>query len=233
MPVLATMRGRSRPCRPPSWECSHRGRLGSARPRASRRRPADRGAAPDAGDRVHRGRGPSDRSCVRRVRACPADRAAPAGHRALAPAVEGRHRRPGRRVVEVCGAWTPRSWVPLVTEFFEAGHAQSPFGTRGLLGEGGDARRVNVLVDLTTATTATPSYRRGDGAAGRPRLAEKVANTWSVVPSPTHIPTAALTGIVGPQARGLLAWTLTVPSGTGSPMCIQTSRPTPRRRWTA
>src|SRR5918993_314145 len=58
-------------------------------------------------------------------------------------------------VVEITGRWTPRTWLPAVTSFFESGGCRVLVGTRGLLGEGWDARGVSGLVDLTTATTPT------------------------------------------------------------------------------
>src|SRR4051794_26951193 len=85
-------------------------------------------------------------------------------------------------VVEIAGRWGPRDWVPVVTAFFEAGQAQVLVGTRGLLGEGWDARSVNVVVDLTSATTSSSVVQvRGRGLRTDPSWPEKVANTWSVV----------------------------------------------------
>ena len=56
----------------------------------------------------------------------------------------------------------------MVTRFFEDGRCQVLVGTRGLLGEGWDARRVTGLVDLTTANHAD----RG-GPDPRPRPADR------------------------------------------------------------
>ena len=87
-------------------------------------------------------------------------------------------------VVEVTapGGWSPRRYVPLVTRFFEEGGSRCLVGTRGLLGEGWDARSVNVLVDLTTATTPTAVVQARGRAlridAGWPA---KVADNWAVV----------------------------------------------------
>ena len=51
-----------------------------------------------------------------------------------------------------------------------------------MLGEGWDARRVNTLVDLTEATTATAVVQtRGRALRLDPGRPDKVANTWSVV----------------------------------------------------
>ena len=80
------------------------------------------------------------------------------------------------------GPWTSREWVPAVTRFFEEGHCQVLVGTRGLLGEGWDARSITGLVDLTSATTSTSVVQtRGRGLRTDPRWPEKVALTWSVV----------------------------------------------------
>lgn len=85
-------------------------------------------------------------------------------------------------VVELEAAWTSRTWVPLVTAFFEAGHCQVLVGTRGLLGEGWDARGVSGLVDLTTATTPTAVVQtRGRALRTDPDWPDKVAITWTVV----------------------------------------------------
>ncbi|WP_431867923.1 DEAD/DEAH box helicase family protein [Nocardiopsis eucommiae] len=80
------------------------------------------------------------------------------------------------------GAWTSRSWVGVVTRFLESGGAQVLVGTRALLGEGWDARGVNTVVDLTTATTPTSVVQsRGRALRLDPEWPEKVAHTWSVV----------------------------------------------------
>jgi hypothetical protein len=80
------------------------------------------------------------------------------------------------------GAWTSRDWVPWVTRFFEEGHCHVLVGTRGLLGEGWDARSVTGLVDLTTATTSTAVVQtRGRALRTDLYWPEKVALTWSVV----------------------------------------------------
>lgn len=85
-------------------------------------------------------------------------------------------------VVELTGRWTSRVWVGLVTRYFEAGHCRALVGTRGLLGEGWDARGVNTLVDLTTATTASAVVQtRGRALRTDPTWPEKVATNWTVV----------------------------------------------------
>ena len=86
------------------------------------------------------------------------------------------------RVSAPGGGWSSRSYVPHITEFFQSGHCQCLIGTRGLLGEGWDARRVNVLVDLTTASSATAVHQmRGRSIRLDPDLPEKVANNWDVI----------------------------------------------------
>ena len=82
----------------------------------------------------------------------------------------------------VCGAWSPRTWVALATRYFESGRSRVLVGTRALLGEGWDARRVNVVVDLTsTTTTGSVVQMRGRGLRLDPEWREKVTNNWSVV----------------------------------------------------
>ncbi|GLU49722.1 DEAD/DEAH box helicase family protein [Nocardiopsis ansamitocini] len=85
-------------------------------------------------------------------------------------------------VVRVEGRWSSRSWVRLVTEYLESGACQILVGTRGLLGEGWDARGVNTVIDLTTATTPT-AVVQGRGRALRldPSWPDKTAHTWTVV----------------------------------------------------
>lgn len=92
--------------------------------------------------------------------------------------------RSGQQLVAVTGGpgWTSRRRVALVTRFFEEGGTRALIGTRGMLGEGWDARRVNTLVDLTEATTATAVVQtRGRALRLDPERPYKVANTWSVV----------------------------------------------------
>lgn len=89
----------------------------------------------------------------------------------------------GEQVAEVTGpGWEPRRYVPLVTRFFAEGGSRCLVGTRALLGEGWDAPPVNVLVDLTAATTPTSVVQ----ARGRPLRLDatwpgKVADNWAVV----------------------------------------------------
>jgi hypothetical protein len=87
-------------------------------------------------------------------------------------------------LMEITGAagWEPRRYVPLVTRFHAAGGSRCLIGTRALLGEGWDAPAVNVVIDLTAATTPTSVVQARGRAlrldAGWPG---KVADNWSVV----------------------------------------------------
>jgi hypothetical protein len=86
------------------------------------------------------------------------------------------------RDVSPAGGWEPRRFVPLVTRFLAEGGTRCLIGTRALLGEGWDAPAVNVVVDLTVATTAT-SVVQARGRALRLDAAwpGKVADNWGVV----------------------------------------------------
>ncbi|HEX7491954.1 MAG TPA: DEAD/DEAH box helicase family protein [Candidatus Limnocylindrales bacterium] len=78
--------------------------------------------------------------------------------------------------------WQPRNYVPLITRFFEEGRSRCLVGTRGLLGEGWDAHTVNVLIDLTAASTATSVHQmRGRSLRLNATLPHKVADNWDVV----------------------------------------------------
>lgn len=78
--------------------------------------------------------------------------------------------------------WSPRHWVAIVSAYFASGASQVLVGTRGLLGEGWDARSVNCLIDLTTATTAGAVVQmRGRALRRDPERPGKVAVSWSVV----------------------------------------------------
>ena len=78
--------------------------------------------------------------------------------------------------------WQPRHYVPLLTRYFQAGHTRCLVGTRGLLGEGWDADCVNVLIDLTAASTSTSVHQmRGRSLRLDPALPRKVADNWDVV----------------------------------------------------
>lgn len=78
--------------------------------------------------------------------------------------------------------WQPRSWLPLITQWFLTGGSQVLIGTRGLLGEGWDAAAVTTLVDLTAATTTTSVVQvRGRAIRRDPADPDKAAHIWSVV----------------------------------------------------
>ena len=78
--------------------------------------------------------------------------------------------------------WVPRRYVPLITKFFAEGETRCLVGTRALLGEGWDAPAVNVVVDLTAATTPTSVVQaRGRALRLDADWPEKVADNWAVV----------------------------------------------------
>ena len=80
------------------------------------------------------------------------------------------------------GTWEPRRYVPLVTRYFEEGQSRCLVGARGLLGEGWDAASVNVLIDLTGASTTTSVHQmRGRSLRLDTTLPRKVADNWDVV----------------------------------------------------
>lgn len=84
-------------------------------------------------------------------------------------------------VVSIVGPWSSREWVRVVTQFFESGGSRVLIGTRALLGEGWDAKGLNSLVDLTTATTTSAVVQtRGRALRLDPSWPDKVAITWSV-----------------------------------------------------
>ncbi|WP_017611692.1 DEAD/DEAH box helicase family protein [Nocardiopsis salina] len=86
----------------------------------------------------------------------------------------------GLHVIE--GSWISRTWTTTLTRFLEQGHSHVLVGTRALLGEGWDARGVNTVVDLTTATTPTAVVQsRGRALRLDPHWPDKCAHTWTVV----------------------------------------------------
>ncbi|MBF4162788.1 DEAD/DEAH box helicase family protein [Nocardioides acrostichi] len=104
--------------------------------------------------------------------------------RAVDPALAGRLEvaGAGHGTAVLTGPWNSRTWVPHVTRFFESGRTQVLVGTRGLLGEGWDARAVSGLVDLTSVTTTTAVVQtRGRALRTDPARPDKVAVNWSVV----------------------------------------------------
>jgi len=78
--------------------------------------------------------------------------------------------------------WCPRVYVSMITELFQRGVTRCLVGTRGLLGEGWDANKINVLVDLTTVTTSmTVNQLRGRSIRLDPNQPDKLANNWDIV----------------------------------------------------
>ena len=78
--------------------------------------------------------------------------------------------------------WSPRVYVEMITELFQRGITKCLVGTRGLLGEGWDANKINVLIDLTTVTTSmTVNQLRGRSIRLDPQEPEKLSNNWDVV----------------------------------------------------
>lgn len=94
-----------------------------------------------------------------------------------------RHNR--ARIAEIHGHgpdWSSSLYVQLVTAAYEAGVTRCLVGTRGLLGEGWDALRLNTLIDLTSVTTAQSVQQlRGRSLRLDPSWPRKVAHNWDVV----------------------------------------------------
>ncbi len=89
----------------------------------------------------------------------------------------------GFRQISGSGAdWAPRVYVEMITELFQKGLTRCLVGTRGLLGEGWDANKINVLIDLTTVTTKMSiNQLRGRSFRLDPTCKDKSANNWDVV----------------------------------------------------
>jgi len=86
------------------------------------------------------------------------------------------------QVKPASGSWSASVYLPLVTRYFEQGSSRCLLGTRGLLGEGWDAKSINVLIDLTGVTTTTSVHQmRGRSLRLDPQDAHKVANNWDVI----------------------------------------------------
>ena len=84
--------------------------------------------------------------------------------------------------VEAGAGWSARVWTPLVTAWLVAGGTRCVVGTRGLLGEGWDCPPLNVVVDLSSASTATSvAQLRGRSLRLDPARPDKVADNWTVV----------------------------------------------------
>jgi superfamily II DNA or RNA helicase len=78
--------------------------------------------------------------------------------------------------------WNSSTYVLLVTALFEGGVTRCLVGTRGLLGEGWDAKSANVLVDLTAVSAyVSTNQLRGRCLRLDPERPNKVANLWDVV----------------------------------------------------
>jgi superfamily II DNA or RNA helicase len=78
--------------------------------------------------------------------------------------------------------WMPRAWVELATRLLAEGIASVLVSTRALLGEGWDCPPLNVLVDLSVATTGVSvPQMRGRSLRLDPGDPEKVASNWDVV----------------------------------------------------
>jgi hypothetical protein len=88
----------------------------------------------------------------------------------------------GSTLQQIVGPWQPRQWVGLITTYFQDGHSQVLVGTRALLGEGWDAKRITGLADVTAVTTITSVVQtRGRALRTDPLWPEKVAVNWSLV----------------------------------------------------
>ena len=78
--------------------------------------------------------------------------------------------------------WKPRYYTEMITELFQEGVTKCLVGTRGLLGEGWDASRINVLIDMTTVTTSMSiNQLRGRSFRLDKNNPNKVANNWDIV----------------------------------------------------
>ena len=76
----------------------------------------------------------------------------------------------------------PAAWTALATAHLVEGETHCLVGTRGLLGEGWDCPALNVLVDLTSAATATAVAQiRGRSLRRDPDDPSKIASNWTVV----------------------------------------------------
>ncbi|RPG69024.1 MAG: DEAD/DEAH box helicase [Euryarchaeota archaeon TMED99] len=93
--------------------------------------------------------------------------------------------RPHQGFTEIHGKgkdWIPRYYSLMITEFFQEGFTRCLVGTRGLLGEGWDASRINVLIDMTSVTTSVSiNQLRGRSIRIDKLWPEKVANNWDII----------------------------------------------------
>jgi hypothetical protein len=78
--------------------------------------------------------------------------------------------------------WMPRAWVELATRLFVEGTTRVLVGTRALLGEGWNCPPLNVLVDMTIATTGVSVQQmRGRSLRLDRNDPHKVASNWDIV----------------------------------------------------
>jgi hypothetical protein len=78
--------------------------------------------------------------------------------------------------------WMPRAWVELATRLLIEGVTSTLVGTRALLGEGWNCPPLNVLIDMTIATTGVSVQQmRGRTLRLDRHDPEKVASNWDVV----------------------------------------------------
>ncbi|MFI7678591.1 hypothetical protein [Actinophytocola sp. NPDC049390] len=88
-------------------------------------------------------------------------------------------------VVELCGhgsSWDAARWLAAAAAALTTGAAQTLVATRGLVGEGWNLPRLNVLVDLSeVASTTAMTQLRGRALRIDPARPEKVASLWDVV----------------------------------------------------
>ena len=86
----------------------------------------------------------------------------------------------GDGVVVLEGSTADR-WLRAATEALNRGWTRCLVGTRGLLGEGWNARAVSGVIDLTSATTSTAIVQtRGRSLRTDPDRPDKVAVNWTV-----------------------------------------------------
>ncbi len=86
----------------------------------------------------------------------------------------------GEGVVVLEGTSSSR-WLAAATGALNRGWTRCLVGTRGLLGEGWDARAVTGVIDLTSATTSTAIVQtRGRSLRSDPLHPDKVAVNWTV-----------------------------------------------------
>ena len=139
-------------------------------------------------------------------------------------------------VLRPAGAWwQPRRYVPLITRYFEEGKSRCLVGTRGLLGEGWDAQRVNVLIDLTGAGTSTAVHQmRGRSLRLDPALPDlrvaRVKLLWNKTfnfPAETALRELTLALLIDPNHAGALRLWASVTSHLG---LVELLRPAIERR---